>query len=303
MAVSFHGLPAVTPSLGTRPPAARAAATAAGSPISRAAAWALAARARTVPIRSSPRAKARRPSMASRGRVSLWACASNSDSVRSAQSAAHTASTRRSASLRVKAPGWRSIPNDSPISGPGCVVTSPIPMPATNASLVKAARSRHRHTYSGHGPRGSQGREARNRLKRSTRGALGVASLDATPLAVGSRAGLPGQPVWVPLQPPASSWKCATVARQCHEALLLLEPSEERVKWTSGRRAMVAAVASHGSGGPPSDYLAQEVVLARVPTRRDVAEHVKHQPDRRLMVRRVLTSTERSHAVRDVDAV
>jgi hypothetical protein len=32
--------------------------------------------------------------MASRGRVSLWACASNSDSVRSAQSAAHTASTR-----------------------------------------------------------------------------------------------------------------------------------------------------------------------------------------------------------------
>lgn len=33
----------------------------------------------------------------------------DSHSVRSAQSAAHTASTRRSSSLSVKAPGWRSI--------------------------------------------------------------------------------------------------------------------------------------------------------------------------------------------------
>jgi hypothetical protein len=42
--------------------------------------------------------------MASRGRVSLGALASNSDSVRSAQSAAHTASTRRSSSLSVRHP-------------------------------------------------------------------------------------------------------------------------------------------------------------------------------------------------------
>jgi hypothetical protein len=65
--------------------------------------------------------------MASRGLVSLWACASNSDSVRSAQSAAHTASARRSASLRVKAPGWRSIPKDSLIGEPRlcCHLTDP----------------------------------------------------------------------------------------------------------------------------------------------------------------------------------
>jgi hypothetical protein len=52
--------------------------------------------------------------MASRGRVSLGAWASNSDSVRSAQSAAHTASTRRSSSLSVKAPGGRFIPGIVP---------------------------------------------------------------------------------------------------------------------------------------------------------------------------------------------
>ena len=52
--------------------------------------------------------------MASRGRVSLGACASNSGSVRSAQSAAHTASTRRSSSLRVRAPGCRSMPSILP---------------------------------------------------------------------------------------------------------------------------------------------------------------------------------------------
>jgi hypothetical protein len=68
-------------------PAARAAATAAGSPTSRAAACARAARARTAPMRSSPRAKARRPSRASRGRGSVGARASNSASGRSAQSA------------------------------------------------------------------------------------------------------------------------------------------------------------------------------------------------------------------------
>ena len=80
-----------------------------------AAACAWAERARTLPIRISPRAKARRPSMASRGRVSLGACASNSDSLRSAQSAAHAASTRRSPSLSVNAPGWRFLRKDSPI--------------------------------------------------------------------------------------------------------------------------------------------------------------------------------------------
>jgi|GEM_PF-6222000 len=39
--------------------------------------------------------------------ASSGACRSNCDNVRSAQSAAQTASTRRSSSLRVKAPGWR----------------------------------------------------------------------------------------------------------------------------------------------------------------------------------------------------
>ena len=48
---------------------------------------------------SSPRPKARVRAMASRGRVSPGASASNSPSTRSAQSAAHTATIRRSTSL------------------------------------------------------------------------------------------------------------------------------------------------------------------------------------------------------------
>jgi hypothetical protein len=79
-------------------------------PTSLAAACALAARARSFPIRASPRANARSPSIASRGRLSLGACVSNRGSVRSATSAAHTASTRRSSSLSVNVPGWRAIP-------------------------------------------------------------------------------------------------------------------------------------------------------------------------------------------------
>ncbi len=66
---------------------------------------------------------------------------------------------------------------------------------------------------------------------------------------------------------------------------------------------MVVAVTSNRPGRPPSDRLAQEIVLARVTTGSDVAEHVKDEPDSGLMIRRILASTERLHAVRDVDAV
>jgi len=53
------------------------------------------------------------------GRVSLGAIASNSDTIRSAQSTAHDAKTRRSSSLKVKAPGRRSLPMESPVGCPG----------------------------------------------------------------------------------------------------------------------------------------------------------------------------------------
>lgn len=78
-----------------------AAAVAAGSPTSRAAARAAKARERRCPVRFPSRAKARMPSMASRGRVSHGAFASNSGSTRSAQSAAQSPSCRRSSSLMV----------------------------------------------------------------------------------------------------------------------------------------------------------------------------------------------------------
>ena len=81
--------------------AARAAAVATGSPTSRAAACAAQARERSCPVRLPPRAKARVPSIALRGRVSAGALASNSGSTRSAQSAAQRAIRRRSSSLRV----------------------------------------------------------------------------------------------------------------------------------------------------------------------------------------------------------
>ncbi len=82
-------------------PAARAAATAAGTLTSRAAApprkrWRISSA-----TSSSPRAKARVRAIASRGRLSLGAAVSNKPSTRSAQSAAHAATIRRSASLNV----------------------------------------------------------------------------------------------------------------------------------------------------------------------------------------------------------
>jgi hypothetical protein len=86
-------------------PAARAAAVAAGSSTLRAAACAWAARARAGPTCNSLRAKARAPSMASRGRVSPTASISNRGRVSSAQFAAHTATTRRSSSDSVNGPG------------------------------------------------------------------------------------------------------------------------------------------------------------------------------------------------------
>ena len=67
------------------------------------------------PICTSPLAKARRPSIASRERVSSRARASISGSVHAAQSAVDSATTRQSSSLRFKSPGSRAIASDSPI--------------------------------------------------------------------------------------------------------------------------------------------------------------------------------------------
>jgi len=82
-------------------PAARAAAAAAGDFTSRAAPPAMNRRRIPSSTPSSPRAKARVRTIASRGRLSSGASASNSSSTRSAQSAAHAATIRRSPSLSV----------------------------------------------------------------------------------------------------------------------------------------------------------------------------------------------------------
>jgi hypothetical protein len=82
-------------------PAARAAAAAASVRASRAAAWPTKRRRISSATPSSPRAKARVRAIESRGRLSPGAAASNTPSTRSAQSAAHTATIRRSASLSV----------------------------------------------------------------------------------------------------------------------------------------------------------------------------------------------------------
>jgi hypothetical protein len=82
-------------------PAALAAATAAGSLTPRAAAPPTKRRRISPAASSSPRAKARVRAIASRGRPSPGAFASNSPSTRSAQSAAQAATIRRSASLSV----------------------------------------------------------------------------------------------------------------------------------------------------------------------------------------------------------
>ena len=82
-------------------PAALAAAAAAGLPASRAEPPPTNRRRISSATSSSPRLKARVRAIASRGRVSAGASASNSPSTRSAQSAAHTATIRRSASLSV----------------------------------------------------------------------------------------------------------------------------------------------------------------------------------------------------------
>lgn len=70
-----------------------------GSPTSRAALWAAQARERRRAVRLPSRAKARMPSIASRGRLSEGAFASNSGSTRSTRSAAQMARSRRSSSL------------------------------------------------------------------------------------------------------------------------------------------------------------------------------------------------------------
>ena len=82
-------------------PAARAAAAAAGARTSRAAPPPTNRRRISSTTSSSPRAKARVRAMASRGRRSPGASASNTHSTRWAQSAAHAATIRRSRSLSV----------------------------------------------------------------------------------------------------------------------------------------------------------------------------------------------------------
>jgi hypothetical protein len=82
-------------------PAARAAATAAGTLTSRDAPPLLKRRRIASAALTSPRAKARSRAIACRGRLSPGASASKSPRTRSAQSAAHTATIRRSASLSV----------------------------------------------------------------------------------------------------------------------------------------------------------------------------------------------------------
>ena len=92
-------------------PAALAAATAGGAATSRAAAPPRKRRRISSETSSSPRAKARARAMASRGRLSPGASASNNHSTRCAQSAAHPATIRLSASLSVCA---EPTPSDSP---------------------------------------------------------------------------------------------------------------------------------------------------------------------------------------------
>lgn len=82
-------------------PAARAAAAAAGDLTSRAAPPAMNRRRICSATPNSPRANARVRAIASRGRLSSGASASKSSSTRSAQSAAHAATIRRSDSLSV----------------------------------------------------------------------------------------------------------------------------------------------------------------------------------------------------------
>jgi hypothetical protein len=82
-------------------PAARAAATAAGVVTLRATAPPTKRRRISPATRSSPRAKARVRAIAARGRLSPGASASKNPSTRSAQSAAHAATIRRSAWLNV----------------------------------------------------------------------------------------------------------------------------------------------------------------------------------------------------------
>ena len=82
-------------------PAARAAAAAAGALTSRAAPPPTNRRRIPSATSSSPRVKARVRAIASRGRRSSGASASNNHSTRSAQSAAHAATIRRSPSLSV----------------------------------------------------------------------------------------------------------------------------------------------------------------------------------------------------------
>jgi hypothetical protein len=81
--------------------AARAAATAAGARTSRTARSATKRRRISPAVSSSPREYARVRAMASRGRLSAGASASNTASTRSAQSAAQAATILRSASLSV----------------------------------------------------------------------------------------------------------------------------------------------------------------------------------------------------------
>ncbi len=95
--------------------------------------------ARASPAPSSPPAKARSRAMASRGRLSPGASASNSPSTRSAQSAAHTATIRRSASLSVCGEPTPRFSHAFRRSGPPCRGSAP---DAVECLAEQPARSR-----------------------------------------------------------------------------------------------------------------------------------------------------------------
>ena len=111
-------------------PAALATAAAAGVATSRAAAPPTKRRRISSATSSSPRAKARVRAMASRGRLSPGASASNNHSTRCAQSAAHPATIRLSASLSACGePSPLILPPGTPEPCPGGLLLDEVARP------------------------------------------------------------------------------------------------------------------------------------------------------------------------------
>jgi hypothetical protein len=154
-------------------PAARAAAAAAGALTSRAAPPPTNRRRISSATSSSPRAKARVRAIASRGRRSCGAAASNNQSTRSAQSAAQAATVRRSRSLNVCGEPMARSSQRSP-GGTDACTTRP-PFHALAVACNEAPRGRCRRCC---GTRGaaSTGKGARNAGGVPARGSLPYAA-------------------------------------------------------------------------------------------------------------------------------